>query len=69
MKKLLKERDAVEDRLAVMQRKMEDLEWSEKACEYQKTIEKSVVLFRMAVINDYSNKEESQELVDAQGDM
>ena len=34
MKKLVKERDAVEDRLAIMQRKMEGLEWAEKVCEY-----------------------------------
>ena len=69
MKKLLKERDAVEDRLAVMQRKMEGLEWSEKAREYRTTIEQSVVRFRMAVINNYSHKEESQDLLDARGDM
>ena len=64
VKKLLKECDAVEDRLAVMQRKMEGLEWSEKVRKYQETIEKSVVLFRMAIINGYSHKEESQELLD-----
>ena len=34
VKKLLKECDAVEDRLAIMQRKMEGLEWSEKARKY-----------------------------------
>ena len=34
MKKHVKERDAVEDRLAVMQRKMEGLEWAEKVCKY-----------------------------------
>ena len=64
VKKLLKEHDAVEDRLAIMQRKMEGLEWSEKVRKYRETIEKSVVLFRMAIINGYSHKEESQELLD-----
>ena len=34
MKKLLSECDAVEERLAEMQRKMEGLEWSEKARQY-----------------------------------
>ena len=34
MKKLLSECDAVEERLAEMQRKMEGLEWSEKAQQY-----------------------------------
>ena len=48
-----------------MQRKMEGLEWAEWARGYQATIEKCVVLFRMALINNFSNKEEGQELVDA----
>ena len=69
MKKLVKERDAVEDRLAIMQRKMEGLEWAEKAHEYREAIEQTVVLFRMAIINSYSHKEESQDLLDARSDM
>ena len=64
MKKLVKERDAVEDRLAIMQRKMEGLEWAEKAREYREAIEQTVVLFRMAMINSYGHKEESQDLLD-----
>ena len=63
VKKLLKEGDPVEDRLAVMQRKMEGLEWAEKVREFRETIEQSVVHFRMAVINGYSHKEESRELL------
>ena len=63
--RLLNEHDAVAEKLAEMQRKMEGLEWAERACGYQATIEKCVVLFRMAVINNFSNKEESQELLDA----
>ena len=43
MKKLLSEHDAVEERLAEMQRKMEGLEWSEKAWQYRVTIEQCVV--------------------------
>ena len=35
MKNLLHERDDVEERLAEMQRKMEGLEWSEKARQYR----------------------------------
>ena len=65
MKKLVKERDAVEDRLAIMQRKMEGLEWAEKVCKYQEAIEQTVVLFRMAIINSYGHREESQDLLDA----
>ena len=34
MKNLLRERDDVEERMAKMQRKMEGLEWSEKARQY-----------------------------------
>ena len=69
VKKLLNECDAVEDKLAEMQRKMEGLEWSERVRGYQVTIEKCVVLFRMAAIKDYGNKKESQELLDTRGDM
>ena len=65
MKKLLSEHDAVEERLAEMQRKMEGLEWSEKARQYRMTIEECVVCFRMCVINNYNHKEESQDLLDA----
>ena len=65
MKKLLSERDAVEERLAEMQRKMEGLEWSEKARQYHATIEECVVHFRMCVINNYGHKEESEDLLDA----
>ena len=61
----LNECDAVAEKLMEMQRKMEGLEWAEQACGYQATIEKCVVLFRMALINNFSNKEEGQELVDA----
>ena len=65
MNRLLAERDDVAEQLAEMQRKMEGLEWAERARGYQATVEKCVVKFRMAVINDYGNKEESEELVDA----
>ena len=41
-----------------MQRKMEGLEWSEKAQQYCTTIEQCVVYFRTAVINNYGHKEE-----------
>ena len=39
----------------------------EQARVYQATIEKSVVLFRLALLNNFDNKE-GQEVVDAQGD-
>ena len=65
MKKLLSECDAVEERLAKMQRKMEGLEWSEKARQYRATIEECVVHFRMCVINNYGHKEESEDLLNA----
>ena len=69
MNRLLHECDAVAEKLAKMQRKMEGLEWAEWAHGYQATIEKCVVLFRMSLINDFGNKEEGQELLDARGDM
>ena len=65
--RLLNERDEVAEKLLEMQRKMEGLEWAEQACVYQATIEKSVVLFRLALLNNFDNKE-GQEVVDAQGD-
>ena len=48
-----------------MQRKMEGLEWSEKARQYCATIEECVVCFRMCVISNYGHKEESEDLLDA----
>ena len=65
IKKLLGERDAVEERLAEMQRKMEGLEWYDKAWQYRETIEESVVCFRVCLINNYGHKEESEDLLDA----
>ena len=41
--RLLHECDAVSEKLAEMKRKMEGLEWTEWACGYQSTIEKSIV--------------------------
>ena len=67
--RLLNECDEVAEKLMEMQRKMEGLEWAEQACGYQATIEKSVVLFRLALIKNFDNKEGGQEMVDAQGDM
>ena len=65
MKNLLRECDDVEERLAEMQRKMEGLEWSEKARQYHATIEECVVHFRVCLINNYGHKEESEDLLDA----
>ena len=62
--RLLNERDEVAEKLLAMQRKMEGLEWAERACVYKDTIEKSVVLFRLALLNNFDNKE-GQEVVDA----
>ena len=36
---------------------------------FQATIENSVVFFRLALINNFDNKEGGQEVVDTQGDM
>ena len=60
MNRLLHEHDAVAEK-----RKMEGLEWAEQARGYQTTIEKCVVNFRMALINDFGNQEEGQELLEA----
>ena len=65
--RLLNECDEVAEKFLEMQRQMEGLEWTEQACVYQATIEKSVVLFRLALLNNFDNKE-GQEVVDAQGD-
>ena len=65
MKNLLLECDDVEERLAKMQRKMEGLEWSEKAWQYRVTIEEYVVHFRVCLINNYGHKEESEDLLNA----
>ena len=64
MNRLLHECDAVAEKLAEMQRKIEGLEWAEQAHGYQTTIEKYVVNFRMALINDFGNQE-GQELLEA----
>ena len=48
-----------------MQRKIEGLEWSDKARQYRETIEESVVRFRVCLINNYSHKEESEDLLNA----
>ena len=62
--RLLNERDEVAEKLLAMQRKMEGLEWAERVRVYKDTIEKSVVLFRLALLNNFDNKE-GQEVVNA----
>ena len=45
-----------------MKLKMEAMEWDTQACGYCETIEKCVVLFRKALLNNLGNREESDQL-------
>ena len=64
---LLNECDAVAEKLAAIQRKIQGLELAEQAHGYQDTIGKCMVLFRTALINNFGKKQERQELLDTQG--
>ena len=59
---LLCKKCQVEEELEQMKLKMEAMEWDTWACRYRKTIEKGVVLFRKALLNNLGNHEKSDQL-------
>ena len=59
---LLRKKYQVEEELEQMKLKMEAMEWDTRARRYRKTIEKGVVLFRKALLNNLGNREESDQL-------
>ena len=66
---LLCKKYQVEEELEQMKLKMEAMEWDTWACGYRETIEKCVVLFRKALLNNLGNHEESDQLKEMQGNM
>ena len=66
---LLRKKYQVEEELKQMKLKMEAMEWDTWACGYCKTIEKGVVLFRKALLNNLGNRKESDRLKEMQGNM
>ena len=59
---LLRKKYQVEEELEQMKLSMEAMEWDTQARGYCKTIEKGVVLFRKALLNNLGNCEESDQL-------
>ena len=60
--RLLHKKYQVEEELKQMKLKMEAMEWDTRARGYHETIEKGVVLFRKALLNNLGNCEESDQL-------
>ena len=52
-----------------MKLKLEGMEWDGRACVYHETIQKCVGLFRKALINNFGNREESDQLKEVREDM
>ena len=59
---LLRKRYQVEEELEQMKLKMEAIEWDTRVHGYHETIEKGVVLFRKALLNNLGNGEESDQM-------
>ena len=66
---LLCKKYQVEEELEQMKLKMEAMEWDTRAHRYHETIEKGVVLFRKALLNNLGNHEESDQLKEMRGNM
>ena len=66
---LLRKRDQVEEELQQMKLKVEGMEWENQARRYHETIQKCVGIFRKALINNFSNREESDHLKEVREDM
>ena len=66
---LLCKKYQVEEELEQMKLKMEAMEWDTQARRYRETIEKGVVLFRKALLNNLGNCEESDQLKEMWGNM
>ena len=66
---LLRQKYQVEEELEQMKLKMEAMEWDTRPRGYRETIEKGVVLFRKALLNNLGNREESDQLKEMLGNM
>ena len=60
--RLLRKKYQVEEELEQMKLKLEGMEWDGWACIYRETIQKYVGLFRKVLINNFGNREESDQL-------
>ena len=67
--RLLRKKYQVKEELKQMKLKMAAIEWDTRARVYRKTIEKCVVLFRKALLNNLGNHEESDQLKEMRGNM
>ena len=67
--RLLRKKYQVKEELEQMKLKMEAMEWDTRARGYRETIEKCVVLFRKALLNNLGNREESDQLKEMRGNM
>ena len=66
---LLHKRDQVEEELKQMKLKVERMEWDDRACGYREVIQRCVGIFRKVLINNFSNREESDQLKEVREDM
>ena len=66
--RLLRKKYQVEE-LEQIKLKMEAMEWDTRAPGYHETIQKCVVLFRKALINNFGNHKESDQLKEMRGNM
>ena len=66
---LLHKKYQVEEELEQMKLKMEAMEWDTRVHRYRETIEKGVVLFRKALLNNLGNCKESDQLKEMRGNM
>ena len=67
--RLLRKKYQVEEELKQMKLKMEAMEWDGRVFLYCETIQKCVVLFRKVLINNFGNREESEQLKEMQENM
>ena len=67
--RLLRNKYQVEEELAQMKLKVEGMEWDGRARAYHETIQKCVGLFRKVLMNNFSNREESDQLKRVREDM
>ena len=66
---LIRKRNQVEEELAQMKLKVEAMEWEGRARRYHETIQKCVVLFRKVLMNNFGNREDSEQLKEVREDM
>ena len=66
---LLHKKSQVEEELEQMKLKLEGMEWETRVHGYHETIQKCVGFFRKALMNNFGNREESEELKEVREDM